>query len=331
MSDMVGELKNYTLQNAAGMRAEVLNYGATLAELWVPDKTGELYDVLLGYQHPDSYLRADNPYFNCAVGRYANRINKGAFQYNGVSYRLATGGQVHSLHSGPSGFDKKYWHLINQTDQAIVLGLVSEDGEGGFPGKLEVSVAYELTDNNALRITFVSRCLNSSPVNLTFHGYFQLGGKGTAGHHLTIDGDSYLEVDQDLIPTGRPLSVENTAYDLRRGVRLGNLYDTGIDLDHCYVVNPEGKMKRVASLYGEKMGMTLYTNLPGLQVYTGNGLHPGILGVKKISGYQAYDGLCLEAQYYPDAPNHAHFPSPWILAGEERQDLIEYRFEPLPA
>jgi aldose 1-epimerase len=326
MSDMEEKLQIYTIQNDAGMKAEILNYGATIMSLWVPDKLGNLYDVLLGYRLPASYLQPDNPYFNCAVGRYANRIKNGCFELNQITYNLDTGGQKHCLHSGPTGFDKKLWQVVEQSNNEITLGLISENGEGGFPGKLEVKLIYRLTENNILHIKYITCCGQDCPVNLTFHGYFNLGGKGTGGHHLSIDAMSYLEVDGDLIPSGRTLSVENTVYDFRVEKLLSPLYAEGITLDHCFIVNTEERLNQVAKVVGEQLTMTVHTNLPGLQVYTGNGLHPGIEGVKKAGGYSAFDGVCLEAQYYPDAPNHAHFPSPVIKAGEERTDIIEYRF-----
>ncbi len=326
MSDMEEKLLIYTIQNDAGMKAEILNYGSTIMSLWVPDTLGNLYDVLLGYRLPASYLQPDNPYFNCAVGRYANRIKNGYFALNEIGFTLDTGGQKHCLHSGPMGFDKKLWQVVEQSNNEITLGLISENGEGGFPGALEVKLIYRLTENNIIHIEYISRCDQDCPVNLTFHGYFNLGGKGTGGHQLNIDAMSYLEVDGDLIPSGRTLSVENTMYDFRVEKLLSPLYAEGITLDHCFIVNTEKQLKQVAKVVGEHLTMTVHTNLPGLQVYTGNGLNPDIEGVKKAGGYTAFDGLCLEAQYYPDAPNHAHFPSAVIKAGEERTDIIEYRF-----
>lgn len=331
MSDMEEKLKIYTIQNDAGMKAEILNYGATIMSLWVPDTLGNLYDVLLGYRLPTSYLQPDNPYFNCAVGRYANRIKNGCFELNQITYHLDTGGQKHCLHSGPTGFDKKLWQLVEQSNNEITLGLFSEEGEGGYPGRLDVKLIYKLTPDNVLHIRYVSSCDQDCPVNLTFHGYFNLGGKGTGGHQLNIGAMSYLEVDGDLIPSGRTLSVENSGYDLREGRLMAELYAEGITLDHCYVVNTQGNVQQVAKLVGEQLAMTVHSNLPGLQVYTGNGLHPGIEGVKEAGGYSAYDGVCLEAQHYPDAPNHPHFPSAVIKAGEERTDIIEYRFTSIMA
>ncbi len=314
------------LQNAAGMKARVLNYGATISHLWLPDQKGNLYDVMLGYENDEGYLQPDNPYFNCTIGRYANRIANGQFEANGQQIKLHIAGQRHCLHSGPMGFDKKFWEVIDLQKDAITLCLVSPDNEGGFPGNLTTRVTYRLTDKNTLQIIYRNHCDAACPVNLTFHGYFNLGGADISQHHLMVTAAQLLETDEALIPTGKILDVEQSAYDLRNGIILAKLLNQGIMLDHCYATGISGENHLKARLKGSLFSMDVWSNMPGLQVYTGNGLHPDIRGVKYAGGYQAHAGICLEAQFYPDAPNHGHFPSPWLIPDQPREDVIEYRF-----
>jgi aldose 1-epimerase len=314
------------LQNAAGMKARVLNYGATLSHLWMPDHKGNLYDVILGYENDEGYFQADNPYFNCTIGRYANRIANGQFEAKGRQFKLNNDGQKHCLHSGSMGFDKKFWEVLDLQADAITLQLQSDDGEGGFPGHLITKVTYRLAENNTLQLHYHSQCNAACPVNLTFHGYFNLGGADISQHHLMIPADQLLETDEALIPTGKILDVEQSPFDLRQGMLLANLLNQGIMLDHCYVTGIAGKNHLKAQLKGNLFSMDVWSNMPGLQVYMGNGLHTNILGVKNAGGYKAHAGICLEAQFYPDAPNHSHFPSPWLLPDQPREDMIEYRF-----
>lgn len=316
----------YEISNDAGMRARVLNYGASLTHLWVPNSTGQVHDVLLGYDQPQGYLRKDNPYFNCTIGRYANRIANSLFSGNGSQYELENPGQQHLLHSGQKGFDKKYWELISIETDSIVLQNISPDGEGGFPGELTTELTYRLTKDNTLQIRYRHICNKDCPIGFTFHGYFNLGGDSLHSHRLWVDAPHYLEVDNELIPTGVIKAVEHTAFDLRDGVNLEDLLLKGMYLDHCFASGEVNQIHRKARLEGSHIGMEVYSNMPGLQVYTGNGLNPDIKEVKKPYGYLPYTGICLEAQYYPDAPNHSHFPSPWLAANTEREDVIEYRF-----
>ncbi len=316
----------YEISNGVGMRARVLNYGASLTHLWVPDAKGRVHDVLLGYDRPQDYLRKDNPYFNCTIGRYANRIANSRFHRNGGKYELENPGQKHLLHSGTMGFDKKYWELISVEADSIVLQHTSPDGEGGFPGELTTRLTYRLTKDNTLQIRYLHICDQDCPVGFTFHGYFNLGGEDLLSHRLWVDAPHYLEVDDELIPTGALKAVEHTAFDLRAGVNLGDLFSKGIYLDHCFASGVVNQIHRKARLQGSYLGMEVHSNMPGVQVYTGNGLNTDIKEVKNPHGYLPYTGICLEAQYYPDAPNHSSFPSPWLAAHSEREDIIEYRF-----
>jgi aldose 1-epimerase len=327
----------YTLKNKNGMVAKVATYGATLTELLVPDKTGALVNVVLGYDSIDPYL-AGVPYFGSTIGRIGNRIAKGTFTLNGKTYKLATNDGPNHLHGGVKGFDKVVWTAEPAAGgQAVKFGYHSPDGEEGYPGNLDATVTYTLTDANELHIDYTAKTDKATPINLTNHAYFNLAGEGSGtilDHVLMINADQMTPVDSTLIPTGKLDPVKGTVFDFTTPTAIGARIEKvpggpPVGYDHNYVLRTStgAGLALAARVTEPKHGLTMEvkTTEPGLQFYSGNFLD-GTLKNRKGVPYVKHAALCLETQHYPDSVNHANFPSTILEPGKLYKTSTVYAF-----
>lgn len=325
----------YTFENKNGMVMAVTDFGATLHALYIPTAHGPL-DVVLGYDDPAGYEGPAGTFFGATVGRNANRIAGGKFNLNGKTYKLDINNGPNNLHSGLDFWSFQVWQVKNVTENGITFFLHSPDGDQGYPGALDVEVTYTLTQDNVLRIHYYGVPRAETLINLTNHSYFNLNGHASGtilDHTLWLDADSYTRADETSIPTGEILPVENTPMDFRTPKTVGRDIDMdyealnfGNGYDHNWCLNNGGKFVRIATLTGDRTGLTLdvYTDLPGVQIYTGNFIQdePGKDGVT----YPRRAGICFETQFYPDSVNHPNFPSPIFKAGETYETTTEFRF-----
>ncbi len=329
-----GPVDIYTLTNALGMQVTLLNYGATLASVEVPDRHGKMGDVTLGYDAVEGWLK--NPaHFGSTIGRYANRIAKGAFTLDGQTHTLATNAGEHHLHGGVKGFDKVLWHaqpIQAATAVAVRFTYLSKDGEEGYPGTLSATVLYTLNNNNELKIEYTATTDKPTVVNLTNHTYWNLAGAKAGdvlAHILTLFADQYTPVDKARIPTGELKPVVDAPFDFTTPTPIGKrIAETGGGYDHNFVLRtPPGKVGLAARLYAPRSGrlMELLTDQPGIQLYTANHLNGAIVGRDGVA-YRQHAGLCLEPQCFPDSPNKPNFPSPVLRPGETYKRTILYRF-----
>jgi aldose 1-epimerase len=334
------EVYQYTLVNNSGATVKIINFGAIVTSLTVPDRNGKFEDIVLGYDSLDGYIHGAS-YFGALVGRYGNRIGKGQFTLEGKKYQLALNNGENHLHGGNIGFDKVVWDakiLQDSMGQSLQLTYISPDGEEGYPGTVTLSVTYTLTDKNELRIAYKGTTDKITILNPTHHSYFNLSGSminTILDHLLTIEADSITPVDKGLITTGKYLDVAKTPMDFRTptaiGARINDMFEQlqfGKGYDHNWVIKnySKGKIRKAAEVYEQKSGrlMTVYTDQPGLQFYSGNFLDGTAKG-KSVS-YQLRTGLCLEAQCYPDSPNKPEFPSVTLKPGEVYQQTTIYQF-----
>jgi aldose 1-epimerase len=329
----------FTLSNPQGMEVAIATYGATIVSLKVPDRNGELGDVVLGYDSLEGYLRA-SPYFGSIVGRYGNRIAKGRFVLDGRTYQLSINDGPNHLHGGARGFDKVVWAAESSaTDStaSVAFTYTSPAGEEGYPGTLRARVTYTLTSSNALRVDYLATTADSAtPVNLTQHSYFNLAGTGDIlGHELIIPADRYTPVDSTLIPTGELAPVEGTPFDFRTPTAIGarmaqddEQLRRGRGYDHNFVLNREGSGLALAGRVVEPTtGRTLEisTTEPGIQFYSGNFLDGAITGKDgRVYGHRT--GFCLETQHFPDSPNQPGFPSTILRPGQEYRSTTVFSF-----
>lgn len=322
----------YFLSNAKGMKVSLINLGASVTSVDVPDKDGKTANVTLAFPDAAGYARK-GPYFGAICGRFSNRIAGGKFKIGDMEYTLATNNGPNHLHGGDVGFNRKVWHGESVKSSEGVPGVKftyeSPDGEENYPGTLRVEVTYTLTDANELKIDYTARTDKPTPVNLTNHAYWNLAGAGQGtilDHVLTLNCDEYLPVDSTLIPTGDKKSVEGTPLDFRKPEPIGARIDQvegGYDL--CYIVNDGGKkLTKAAHVVEPKSGrvMDVFTTEPGLQLYTGNFLD----GSESGANIPKHGGLCLEAQHYPDSPNHPDFPNTILQPGEVYTQTTIYQF-----
>lgn len=328
-------IEQYTLTNARGVVARIITYGALLTELHVPDKAGQLGDVVLGFDKLDGYLKG-HPYFGATIGRVGNRIAKGAFSLDGKTYTLARNDGPNHLHGGLKGFDKVVWQaqiVPANAGVAVQFTYVSPDGEEGYPGKLTATVTYTLTDANELRLDYTAKTDKATPVNLTNHSYWNLAGGGNIlDHILTLDADRYTPVDDTLIPTGQIAPVKGTPMDFTQpktiGSRLLELSGSPRGYDHNYALNSGGKrLELAATVYEPTTGRVLeiLTDQPGVQFYSGNFLDATLTG-KKGQVYHQYYGFCLETQHFPDSVNQPNFPSTILKRGQTYKTTTIHRF-----
>jgi aldose 1-epimerase len=330
----------YTLRNARGLEARIMTYGGIVVSLRVPDKSGHMDDVVLGYDSLSQYIKA-NPYFGALVGRYGNRIAKAKFTLDGKVYTLAANDGANSLHGGLKGFDKVVWTAKeneSRPGESLVLTYLSKDMEEGYPGNLNVKVVYTLTPENELRIDYTATTDKPTVLNLTHHSYFNLAGAGSRDildHVLKIDADRFTPIDSGLIPTGELRNVGGTPMDFRTPVAIGariNQNDEQLRLgrgyDHNWVLNgPQGTLRLVATVSEPTTGRTMdvLTTEPGLQFYSGNFLDGTNVG-KGGKVYKYRYGFCLETQHFPDSPNKPDFPSTVLRPGGTYKSTTVYRF-----
>jgi aldose 1-epimerase len=329
----------YTLRNSKGMEARILTYGGIVQTLRVPDKEGNVGDVVLGYDDLGGYL-TNSPFFGALIGRYGNRIAKGKFTLDGHEYTLPINNAPNCLHGGEKGFFAQVWKVtradVGPDGPRLELSYLSQDGEEGFPGNLQVEATYTVTDDNALRVEFKATTDKDTVCNLTHHSYFNLNGSGDVlGYLVYINADKFTPVDDTLIPTGELRPVAGTPFDFLTptaiGARIGGddqqlKYANGYD-DNWVLNHPPGELGLAARVEDPASGrvLTVYTTAPGIQFYTGNFLNGTIKG-KTGQVYQFRTGFCLEPQVFPDAPNHPDFPSAELKPGETYQNAIVYKF-----
>lgn len=324
----------FTCTNEHGLVLKVTDYGALIVSLETPDRDGRLANVTLGHASLEGYLQR-HPYFGATVGRYCNRIAKGRFRLDGKEYTLATNDGAHHLHGGKLGFDRVMWKAegtVSDAGAGVRFMRRSPDGEEGYPGNLDVTVAYRLTKDNCLVAEFTATTDKPTPVNLTNHCYWNLGGAGSGKileHELMIAADKYLPVDAGLIPTGETAGVEGTPFDFRSprriGERIQEIPSRPVGYDHCYVLRSQGGGLALAARVKERRSgrvMEIYTTQPGLQFYSGNFLD----GSAANGGFQQYEGFCLETQHYPDSPNQPAFPPVILRPGETYRQTTVHRF-----
>ncbi len=325
----------YTLKNASGSYVSIMDYGATVVDLVVPDRDGKLGDVSLGFDTFEPYL-TKSPYFGAVVGRYGNRIAKGKFTLDGKSYQLALNNGPNTLHGGTKGFDKRHWDgkVIEGDAAAVSFSLVSPDGEEGYPGALSATVTYRFTADNRLEISYQATTDKTTVLNLTNHTYFNLAGRGPASikdHVLLIRASHYTPVDDTLIPTGEIKSVEGTPFDFRVatpiGKRLSQTGGTPIGYDHNYVLDARPATTPLVEVSEPVSGrwMHVYSDQPGVQFYSGNFLDGTVAG-KGGEQYKQYTAIALETQHYPDSPNQPKFPTTVLKPGDTYRTKTTYAF-----
>jgi len=330
----------FTLTNPSGAEVKVIDYGAIVVSLKVPDRAGNLRDVVLGYDDLAGYVK-DKAFLGAIVGRYGNRIAAGKFTLDGKSYQLDLNDGPNHLHGGTHGFYKKLWKakLVKSKDgPGVALTYVSPEGEEGYPGKVTLTVTYTLTRDDALRVDYRGTTDKPTLLNPTHHSYFNLSGDPTqtiVDEELTIDADQTTAVGAGLIPTGKLTDVQGTPLDFRRPTKIGARIDAadeqlvlGKGYDHNWVLRgARGSVRQAAEVYDARSGivMQVLTDQPGLQFYSGNFLDGTIRGKAGVA-YGHRSALCLEAQLFPDAPNHPDFPSATLRPGQRYTQTTIYRF-----
>ncbi|HEU5289780.1 MAG TPA: aldose epimerase family protein [Cyclobacteriaceae bacterium] len=328
----------YALTNANGIEMKVITYGGIITSLKLPDRDGNFADVVLGYDNLEGYLK-QNPYFGAIIGRYGNRIAKGLFTLDSIQYKLAQNNIGNHLHGGNVGFDKVVWSAEPLTTaDAVGLKLTyrSKDMEEGYPGNLDITVHYILSDDNTLTFEYFATTDKKTVVNLTNHAYYNLTGKSgdILGHELMINAKEYLPVDSTLIPL-QPESVQGTPFDFVSAKTIGKdiradhvQLKNGNGYDHCWILNKsQDPLNFAASLYDPGSGrlMEISTTEPGIQFYSGNFLDGTITGKGGVI-YNFRTGLCLETQHYPDSPNRSEFPTTTLNPGEEYRSKTVTKF-----
>lgn len=331
-----GEATLYTFENEHGMVMEVTDFGATLYRVLVPDAKGDLVDVVLGCDTPEDYVKAAGTFFGATVGRNANRIAGAVFELNGKEYQLDVNNGPNNLHSGLDFYSYRIWNVKEVTENGITFTLHSPDGDQGYPGALDIDVTYTLTADNGVKIEYYGIPDADTIVNMTNHSYFNLNGHDSGSilsQEVWLDADAFTAADEELITTGEIIPVEGTPMDFRKKKAIGKEIEAeyeallfGKGYDHNWVLNNHGAYAKVAELSSKENGLTMevYTDLPGIQIYTGN-----FLVEEKGKGgaiYKHRQGVCFETQYFPDAIHHENFDGPVCKAGEEYKTTTLYKF-----
>lgn len=331
----------YILKNAKGMEVKIMNYGGVVTHLTAPDKDGKYEDVVLGFDSLAGYLTPP-PYFGAIIGRYGNRIAKGKFTLEGKAYQLATNNNnLNHLHGGVVGYDKVLWTAepIEGTESALKLTYLSKDGEEGYPGNLNITVIYTLTNDNSLKIDYTATTDKTTIINLTNHSYFNLSAakKDVLDHEVTLNADKYLPVDKGLIPTGELRTVAGTVFDFTKPTviekGINEVKDEQIVLgggyDHAWILIKKevNELSLAASVLEKTSGrkMEVMTTEPAIQFYTGNFLDGSLTGKGGVK-YAKRFALCLESEHYPDSPNQAAFPSTVLKPNETYKTTTIYKF-----
>ncbi|MEA4851644.1 MAG: aldose epimerase family protein [Paludibacter sp.] len=339
----------YTLKNNSGMVAQITNYGGRVVTLWTPDRNGKFADIVTGYKNIKDYQKSNEVFFGALIGRYGNRIAKGKFTLNGIKYQLPINNGKNTLHGGPNGFHNVVWNarqFKNENDEdALELKYLSPDGEEGFPGNLNVTVIYTLTNENELKIEYSATTDKKTVINLTNHAFFNLHGfsEGKAesinSHILQINGSKYTPTDDGLIPTGEIATVEGTPMDFTKPSEVGKRVNEpfqaliyGKGYDHNWILDKkQGEMTEAAVIYESSNGRLLrvISDQPALQFYGGNFFEGKDTG-KYGEVYNYRTSFALETQHYPDSPNHINFPSTILNSGETYHHTCIYKFEIKP-
>lgn len=331
------EVSMYTIKNNSDMEVDIINYGATIVSIRVPDKNGNIDDVALGYDTLEAYENGDK-YLGALIGRCGNRIKNASFKLNGKEYNLAKNNGNNHLHGGNTGFDKVVWKVEIVEENKLKLSYLSKDGEENYPGNLQVDVYYSLNDNNELKIEYFATTDEDTVVNLTNHSYFNLNGEASGdvlNQKILINADRFTVTDAESIPTGELRDVSNTPMDFRTLKVIGNDIDSdyeqirfGQGYDHNWMLNAKGDINTLAAkVVDETSGriMEVYTTNEGVQFYSGNFLD-GTGGSKNGNGYNKRSGLCLETQFVPDAINNSNFTSCILKKDEEYNHATIYKF-----
>jgi aldose 1-epimerase len=331
----------YTLRNTSGIEVRIMNFGGVILSLRVPDRNGKFDDIVLGFNSIEKYLPPD-PYFGCIVGRYANRICHGKFLLDNKEYHLTVNNKENHLHGGTKGFSKVLWNgeiISGEEGEALKLTYKSLDGEEGYPGNLDASVIYKLTDDNDLRIDYLAVTDKPTIINLSNHSYFNLKGEGNGtvlDHMLEINAQRFTPVDSGMIPTGDVRDVKNTPMDFTKPIAIGSQINQkdeqlafGLGYDHNWVLDTNGNLSTLAACVKEPTSgrvMEIFTTQPGMQFYSGNFLHGNVKG-KTGKAYEYRSAIVLEPQHFPDSPNHSQFPSTVLRPGEAFKQSVIYRFK----
>ena len=322
----------FTLENSNGTIVTISNYGGTVTSFVTPDKNGNKSSIIVGFDSLQPYLRQP-PYFGALIGRYGNRIGDAKFSLEGATYKLAANNGKNHLHGGIKGFDKVVWDATfpNDSIPSLTLKYLSEDGEEGYPGNLNVTVIYTLTNDDELKIEYNAETDKATPVNLTNHSYFNLSGDVSntiLNHRLMIDADNYTPVDSTLIPTGEIKSVKESPFDFTSSKIIGRDIDSVKGgYDHNWVLNKKDtSLQKVAVLSDSISGRSLevYTTQPGIQFYTGNFLDGKFIN-RDGKPLKQHTALCLETQHFPDSPNKSNFPSTILRPGKKYYSVTMYR------
>ncbi len=330
----------FILKNAQGNAVAITNYGGAIVAIMVPDKNGNMGNVVEGHDNINDVVNSPEPYLSRLIGRYGNRIAKGTFTLHGKEYHLKLNDGPNSLHGGPTGFNVRVWDAERMNDQSVVLNYVSAYGEEGFKGELKTTVVYTFNDDNELVIDYLATTNKKTIVCLTNHAFFALAGianptPSVENIELQINADFYLPIDNTSIPTGEILKVEGTPFDFRTPKVIGKDIEAdneqlknGSGYDHNYVLNKKepGELSFAAKLFEPVSGRTMevYTTEPGLQLYTGNFLN-GITGQHGAT-FPRRSGICLEAQHFPDSPNRPYFPPVTLEPGQQYKQKTIYKF-----
>ena len=330
----------YILRNKEGNEVAITNYGGAIVAIMVPDKNGNLANVIQGHDNIQDVVNSPEPYLSTLVGRYGNRIAKGKFQLHGKEYSLPINNGPNSLHGGKKGFNAKVWDALQMNDTTLVLNYVSAYGEEGFSGELKTTVIYTFTDDNELVIEYMAKTNKKTVINLTSHGFFSLAGIANPTPSIEnleceINADFYIPIDEVSIPTGEIRFVKGTPFDFRTSKTIGQDIDAdheqiknGAGYDHCFVLNKreEGELSFAARIMEPVTGHTMevYTTEPGVQLYTDNWAD----GYKGQHGatFPRRSGICFEAQHFPDSPNRPYFPSVVLNPGEQYKQKTIYKF-----
>ena len=332
------ETSLYTLKNEAGMEVKISDFGGILVALTAPDRDGNFADVVHGCDSLEIYLNGV-PYFGAIIGRFGNRIAKGSFQLDGITYSLPINNGVNALHGGLNGFDKKMWNVveIDNEEPALKLSYLAADMEEGYPGNLNIEVIYTLQSDNTLRIDYKATTDKATVLNLTNHSYFNLNGAADVlEHEVILHADKFLPVDETVIPTGELRPVVGTPFDFTEKYKIGErINDTsyeqivlGSGYDHCYVLtDTSSDLRLAAEVFEPQTGrlMEVFTTEPGMQFYSANHLKGDIIGKGGIT-YGRRSAFCVETQHFPDSPNQSHFPTTVLRPDEVYQSTTSYKF-----
>ena len=330
----------HTLKNTNGMVVEIMNYGATITKILIPNNKDSVTDVVLGYDSVLAYAQGSSC-FGATVGRNANRLRGASFTLNNTEYTLCDNDGGNNLHSGLDYYHKRFWTIIAANEQQITLTLHSPNGDQGYPGSLDITLTYTLTNENELRIEYSAIPDQDTIINLTNHSYFNLDGhhSGTVlSQSLWLDSDAYTKTDSSSIPTGEFINLANTPMDFTNPKEVGTDIFTDIETlrlekgyNHNWILNNHGNFHKIGSLTSDTTGivMEIFTDCPGVQVYTANYVNQE--RGKENALYNIHSGICFETQQFPDAIHHPHFPSPIVKYGEHYNTCTSYKFSTIPS